>query len=75
LRRRFFELASAGPAPIASEAFQGIGELYRVETEIREFLGTTIEYPQAATESSSQRRDTAEAEPEETPQPQPVPHS
>jgi transposase len=34
-RRRFFELAAAGPAPIASEALRRIAELYRIEEEIR----------------------------------------
>ena len=35
VRRRFYELAAAGPAPIASEALKRIGLLYAVETEIR----------------------------------------
>jgi transposase len=35
VRRRFYELAVAGPAPIASEALQRIAELYAVETESR----------------------------------------
>jgi transposase len=35
VRRRFYELAGAGPAPIASEALKRIAELYAVETEIR----------------------------------------
>ena len=35
VRRRFFELAAAGPAPIATEALARIAELYRIETEIR----------------------------------------
>ena len=35
VRRRFYELAAAGPAPIASEALTRIGELYAVEAEIR----------------------------------------
>ena len=35
VRRRFYELAQSGPAPIASEALQRIGELYRIEAEIR----------------------------------------
>ena len=35
VRRRFYELAAAGPAPIASEALQRIGELYAVEHDIR----------------------------------------
>lgn len=35
VRRRFYELAAAGPAPIASEALKRIAELYAVESEIR----------------------------------------
>ena len=35
VRRRFFELASAGPAPIASEALQRIAALYHIESDIR----------------------------------------
>ena len=35
VRRRFFELAAAGPAPIASEALERIAKLYAVESEIR----------------------------------------
>jgi transposase len=35
VRRRFYELAVAGPAPIASEALQRIAELYAVEAEAR----------------------------------------
>ena len=35
VRRRFYELAKAGPAPIATEALARIAELYRVESEIR----------------------------------------
>jgi transposase len=35
VRRRFYELAAAGPAPIASEALQRIASLYDVETDIR----------------------------------------
>ena len=35
VRRRFYELAAAGPAPIATEALKGSGELYyTVETDI-----------------------------------------
>lgn len=33
--RRFYELAAAGPAPLASEALERIATLYRIETEIR----------------------------------------
>ncbi|MBY3349169.1 IS66 family transposase [Rhizobium laguerreae] len=35
VRRRFYELAAAGPAPIATEALKRIAELYRNEDEIR----------------------------------------
>jgi transposase len=35
VRRRFYELAAAGPAPIASEALARIAALYQVEAEIR----------------------------------------
>ena len=35
VRRRFYELAAAGPAPIASEALERIKTLYAVEAEIR----------------------------------------
>ena len=35
VRRRFYDLAAAGPLPIASEALQRIGELYAVEHDIR----------------------------------------
>jgi len=35
VRRRFYELAAAGPAPIASEALRRIAELYCVEDDIR----------------------------------------
>jgi transposase len=35
VRRRFYELAAAGPAPIASEALQQIARLYAVESDIR----------------------------------------
>jgi len=35
VRRRFYELAIAGPAPIASEALKRIAELYTVEADIR----------------------------------------
>src|ERR1700724_1766516 len=34
-RRRFYERAAAGPAPIASEALKRIAELYAIESEIR----------------------------------------
>jgi transposase len=35
VRRRFYELARAGPAPIATEVLARITELYRVEGEVR----------------------------------------
>jgi transposase len=35
VRRRFYELAIAGPAPIASEALERIAALYAIEKEIR----------------------------------------
>jgi transposase len=35
VRRRFYELAAAGPAPIAGEALQRIAALYEIEAEIR----------------------------------------
>jgi transposase len=35
VRRRFYELAAAGSAPIASEALERIGSLYQIENEIR----------------------------------------
>jgi transposase len=35
VRRRFYEIAAAAPAPIAAEALERIGALYAVETEIR----------------------------------------
>ena len=34
-RRRFFDIAKAGPAPIAQEALQRIAKLYEIEAEIR----------------------------------------
>ncbi len=35
VRRKFYELAQSGPAPIATEALARIAELYRIENEIR----------------------------------------
>jgi transposase len=35
VRRRFYELAAAGPAPIAAEALARIGQLYAIEESIR----------------------------------------
>jgi transposase len=34
-RRRFYDLANGGNAPIATEALQRIGELYKIEADIR----------------------------------------
>ena len=45
VRRRFYELAVAGPAPIASEALARIAKLYAVESEIR---GRTADERRAA---------------------------
>jgi len=35
VRRRFYELAAAGPAPIAAQALERIGALYAIEKDIR----------------------------------------
>jgi len=35
VRRRFYELTTSGPAPIAAEALEHIGALYRIEADIR----------------------------------------
>ena len=35
VHRRFYELAQAGPAPIATEALARIAELYQIESEAR----------------------------------------
>ncbi|MFC3673906.1 IS66 family transposase [Ferrovibrio xuzhouensis] len=35
VRRKFYDLAQAGPAPIATEALARIAELYRIEGDIR----------------------------------------
>ena len=35
VRRRFYELAASGPAPIATEALERIAALYAIEAEIR----------------------------------------
>ena len=40
-RRRFYEVAAAGPAPIAEEALRRIAALYEVEAEIRGILPDT----------------------------------
>ncbi|MEH6721862.1 MAG: IS66 family transposase [Aurantimonas endophytica] len=35
VRRRFYELAAAGPAPVAAEVLERIAALYRIEAELR----------------------------------------
>jgi transposase len=50
VRRRFYELAQASPAPIASEALARIAALYRVEGEIR---GRSPEQRQAVRQARS----------------------
>lgn len=35
VRRKFYELAQSGPAPIATGALQRIPELYKIESELR----------------------------------------
>jgi transposase len=51
VRRRFYELAAAGPAPIASEALARIGELYAIESSIR---GGSAEERRALRQAQSQ---------------------
>jgi hypothetical protein len=51
VRRRFYELAAAGPAPIASEALQRIATLYAVESDIR---GCTADERRATRQKRSQ---------------------
>jgi hypothetical protein len=50
VRRRFYELAAAGPAPIASEALERIKALYAIEAEIR---GQEPKAPRAARQERS----------------------
>ncbi|QND69232.1 IS66 family transposase (plasmid) [Mesorhizobium loti] len=52
VRRRFYELAVSGPAPIASEALRRIGELYKIEDDIR---------GRSATERRAMRQDKSRA--------------
>ena len=59
VRRRFYELAAAGPAPIASEALRRFAELYHVEDDIR---GQTAEARRAMRDERS-RPIIAELEP------------
>jgi len=40
-RRRFYEIAAAGPAPIAEEALRRIAALYEIEAEVRGILPDT----------------------------------
>ena len=51
VRRRFYELAAAGPAPIASEALERIAGLYAVEGDIR---GRSAEERREARQQRSQ---------------------
>ncbi len=50
MRRRFYELAAAGPAPIASEVLRRIAELYKIEDDIR---GITHEERRAVRQAKS----------------------
>jgi transposase len=50
VRRRFYELAAAGPAPIAGEALERIAKLYAIETEIR---GRSADERRAARQENS----------------------
>jgi len=49
-RRKFYEIAAAGPAPIAEEALRRIAALYRIEADIR---GTPLETRAAARQERS----------------------
>lgn len=50
LRRRFYEIAKGGSAPIAEEALRRIAALYRIEAQIR---GNTAEERQAVRQAKS----------------------
>jgi transposase len=50
LRRRFYEIAKGGSAPIAEEALRRIATLYRIEAQIR---GNTAEERQAVRQAKS----------------------
>jgi len=50
VRRRFYELAAAGAAPIASEALERIAGLYRIESDIR---GSSAEHRRAVRQEKS----------------------
>ena len=56
VRRRFYELAAAGPAPIASETLQRLGELYAVEQDIRKRSVFTLACPHGVIRLESQCR-------------------
>src|SRR5206468_9624014 len=49
-RRRFYEIAKAGSAPIAEEALQQIAELYKIEAQIR---GNSAEERRAVRQAES----------------------
>jgi hypothetical protein len=51
VRRRFYELAATGPAPIAPEALERIAKLYAVEKDIR---GRTADERRAVRQDRSQ---------------------
>src|SRR6185437_8092223 len=51
VRRRFYELAAAGPAPIATEALERIAKLYAIEKDIR---GRTADERRAVRQDRSQ---------------------
>lgn len=50
VRRRFYELAQSGPAPVATEALERISGLYKIEGEIR---GQTADERRAARQQKS----------------------
>ena len=60
VRRRFYELAQAGPAPIATEALARIAELYRIEGEIR---GRSAEERRAAPPGPAAARSSTRSSP------------
>jgi len=51
MRRKFYEIAAAGPAPIAEEALRRIAALYKIEADIR---GSTPDIRAAARQERSQ---------------------
>ena len=56
VRRRFYELAQSGPAPIATEALARIAQLYRIESEIRGRPADERRAVRADTQPSHRRR-------------------